>query len=153
MDSKQKPTLLILRGAPGTGKTEYAEFLRYNNGYVAVSADDSMTDRYGRYVFDPKNLDYAHNQCFEKARLAISQGRNVVVHNTMRTNEEVYKYRKIFPMCNLGILKMTKEHGTSKNIPYKIMRKHREEYEPFDIERFERRGTFDRETKKIVFEE
>ncbi len=146
----KKPIFFILRGVPGSGKTTLANHLKVTQNCVTVAADDCMVDRYGQYRFDPSKLSYAHTQCLAKVKKELSRGNNVVLHNTMRTAEEMSPYCQFLAIAEVRVLKMTKEYGTPKNIPNHVMNRHRNEYEPIPGER---RGYFDLDQKLMVFEE
>lgn len=72
------PTLTILRGVPGSGKSSFAQTL---NG-VKVSADHYFIDEEGEYVFNPALLGEAHGACLHAAIRCCEKGVSVVVDNT-----------------------------------------------------------------------
>jgi predicted kinase len=81
--------VVILRGAPGSGKSTYAK-KKYPK-YRIVSADYYMEEN-GVYKFSPTKLQDAHNACKRDFLHALEAGENVVVDNTniLATNVAFY---------------------------------------------------------------
>ena len=131
MDSKT-PKLLILRGAPGSGKTTICK--HKFKSWVRTSADDYFIDSNGNYKFDPKLLQDAHDKCFNRTVTAIETGKNVVVDNTNRALNEFKRYLAI-PSCEIKIYRVTSQFKSEKSIPSHIMTKHLNEYEPHKDEK------------------
>lgn len=124
--TKQAPKLLILRGAPGSGKTTIAQ--RCFAKWVHASADDHFINKKGVYVFDPTKLQDAHDECYDKTVDAIKKGQNVIVDNTNRRIDEFRRYLRI-PGCEIKIYRVITSFGSTKEIPQRIMDLHRREYE------------------------
>lgn len=89
--------VVIVRGVPGTGKSTYAQSLRYAlNGEVIepiiVSADDYF-QKQGFYQFDVSRLAMAHNECKQNFLAAI-QSRHpfIVVDNGNASRWEYAPY-------------------------------------------------------------
>lgn len=93
--------VVILRGAPGSGKTTLARRLaQLARGPTWLgAADDFFTDRTGAYVFDPARLDEAHAACLrafaEALRTFEGGGGLLVVHNTNTTFHEIERFRAL----------------------------------------------------------
>jgi hypothetical protein len=119
--NNQKPTLYLVRGVPGAGKSEFA-FTLLDNNVVAYSfeADDYFVDENQEYRFDPLLLRDAHEWCQMnvKGRLRFD---SVVVSNTSTTEKEVEIYRKIAEECNANFVSLIVEnrHGCDNihNVP------------------------------------
>lgn len=111
-----KPTLYLIRGIPGAGKSTFANNL-FRAGIVDViaCADDYMVDGNGEYNFNPTNLHFAHRQCYAKTKITLHRGNNVAVANTSVTEWEVEKYVKLTEECGANLVSVIVEnrHGSS----------------------------------------
>ena len=91
-----KPTLYLIRGVPGAGKTTFANML---NSRLLVDrvyeADQWFYEYDGIYKFDATKLSDAHEQCQRNTRKALSEGLSVAVSNTSCTEWEVGIYEVI----------------------------------------------------------
>lgn len=93
-----KPTLILLRGLPGTGKTTLANTI---SDYVLSADDYFMVD--GEYKFDPNKLKLAHRDCLNRTRVCLEVLRDegleflapVVVANTFTRKWEMDDYFKL----------------------------------------------------------
>lgn len=118
-----KPTLILLRGLPGSGKSSFAGFIAGTiASYAAkVEADDYFIDEYGNYNFDASKLKEAHAACQEKCRSLLNNYFDVIVSNTSTTEKEVETYQKIAQECNANFVSLIVENrhaGTSiHNVP------------------------------------
>lgn len=88
-----KPTLHIMRGIPGSGKTTGAKSL----GCTMIAADDFHTDEVtGEYMFDPKRAAQAHAWCLENAVVFMKKKRqDLCIHNTAIHNWEYATYVEV----------------------------------------------------------
>jgi predicted kinase len=89
------PTLYLIRGVPGSGKSSFARDLEMV-GLVdkAFEADQYFT-KDGVYNFDPTKLHAAHVWCQDRARMYLALNGSVAVSNTSTTEKEVAIYAKI----------------------------------------------------------
>lgn len=78
------PTMYVMRGAPGSGKSTVAKRLRDMSaqGYCVIASADDFFVEDGEYVYDGSRLSEAHARCFGKAAVAMASHQNVVVDNT-----------------------------------------------------------------------
>ncbi|XP_061840363.1 NEDD4-binding protein 2 isoform X1 [Nerophis lumbriciformis] len=85
--------LVLLRGAPGSGKTTLARaFLEHNRGGVVLSTDDYFT-REGRYQFDSTAVGEAHEWNHQRAKEAFERGANpIIIDNTNMQGWEMKPY-------------------------------------------------------------
>ena len=88
------PTLYLIRGLPGVGKSTLADKLGVN-----ISADDYFHgyDLSKPYVFVPEELGQAHKECQDRCRALLEQGLTVAVANTFTMLWELQFY---FDMAN-----------------------------------------------------
>lgn len=90
--STRAPLLFLVRGLPGSGKTTLATSILCDVGGAMTSADNFFTDEAGVYRFDPSKLPQAHAACQENTRWHLTEGRNVIVHNTFTQGWEATPY-------------------------------------------------------------
>uniref|UniRef100_A0A3B4VLE3 NEDD4 binding protein 2 n=1 Tax=Seriola dumerili TaxID=41447 RepID=A0A3B4VLE3_SERDU len=85
--------LVLLRGAPGSGKSTKARaLLEHNPGGVILSTDDYFT-RHGEYQFDPTALGEAHEWNHNQAKEAFERGTNpIIIDNTNMQGWEMKPY-------------------------------------------------------------
>jgi len=81
----------ILRGVPGSGKTELAELLAENHG--AIHSTDSYFFQNGIYVYNPALLAEYHERNFAAFRESLDSGiRMVICDNTNVQRRHYEKY-------------------------------------------------------------
>lgn len=88
-------TVTILRAPSNSGKSSFAEYLKYiSNGNVVICcADDYFVYQDGSYHFNPSLLGEAHNQCKEKFLRALdNNSTNIIVANTNSKESEFSYY-------------------------------------------------------------
>lgn len=116
----QVPTLLIIRGLPGAGKTTIAKALCESNLFSTyVEADMFMKNAAGEYEYDPSKLEYCHRKCQIQVEEALVRGDNVIVSNTSLTHKEVEDYRKIAfaHNANVQIMELKSPFKSVHNVP------------------------------------
>lgn len=77
---QKAPTLYVLRGLPGSGKSRVAQKLAQRPNTVVCTVDDYFCVD-GKYVFDPYKLQEYHERNFERARSFMAEGKNIVIDN------------------------------------------------------------------------
>jgi predicted kinase len=88
--------MIILRGAPGSGKTTLAKQLVNGTSSVICSADDFFTDEQGAYHFDSRLGNEAHADCYRSAVDACQQATPlVVIDNTNITVRDISPYHAL----------------------------------------------------------
>lgn len=95
---------IILSGAPGSGKTSWAESLNDDN-VVRVSADDFFYSG-GVWEYDPSKIGLAHQACLRAFLDACSfrhHTKSVVVDNTNTTLVEMAPYIRIAQACDMPV--------------------------------------------------
>lgn len=78
MNSK---TMFIMRGLPGSGKSEIARNIKqvYSNMAVICSADDLRLNEQGEYIWKMEEYEETHLKCNKKASRTCEDGIPVVV--------------------------------------------------------------------------
>lgn len=147
----QKIHVLILRGKPGSGKSYICENFYVPRGWVHASADQFFYDDDGKYNFDPSLIQEAHDYCFDLAKKAVAEGKNVVVDNTNRQLWEFKRYlglktNRANTIVKFAVVKVPTYYGSKKKIPRHIIDMYDEKYEPYPGE-----GLVKYEDGKILF--
>jgi len=83
-----KKTLVILRGVAGSGKSTLSKTLleKANGDGVVMSSDDYFM-RNGRYQFDPRQLESAHNWNQQRVFEALKRGTALVIVDNTHTQK------------------------------------------------------------------
>jgi len=97
--------LLLLRGAPGVGKSTIANALlcwKNNTKVSCFAADDYFYNQYGDYLFVPEMLPRAHSLCFDNTEDALQKGKSlVIVHNTFCKEDDMKQYYHLAEKYNV----------------------------------------------------
>ena len=112
------PSLIILRGLPGAGKTSLAKILSENGKWPIFSNDDYFTDpNTGIYTFRFAENHVAYEQCRNNTELAMQQGNEkIIIHNTFTIDWEIDPYFLLASKHNYQIHVLTVEnHHGGKN--------------------------------------
>jgi len=84
--------ILLIRGLPGSGKSTIARALAAATGAVHCEADDYFVGDDGIYRFSREDLPLAHEACLCRFRIALDEGRPVIVANTFSQRWEMRAY-------------------------------------------------------------
>jgi uridine kinase len=105
-----KPTLYLIRGVSGAGKSTFAMTL-WAAGIVErmFEADDFFYHN-GVYQFNPARLSEAHRYCQLNTKYVLEQGKSVSVSNTSTTEFEVLVYETIAKECNANFVSIIVEN-------------------------------------------
>jgi len=135
-------TLILVRGLPGAGKTTLAiKLAAAYPGAACLSADNYFTDALtGEYRFDSAQLEQAHEECQDLARLHMRNANTlVVVHNTFSKRWEMERYFRLAEECdyqvhvvdlfNAGLSIDQLVARNVHNVPYDAVRKMWERWE------------------------
>jgi tRNA uridine 5-carbamoylmethylation protein Kti12 len=133
--------LLILRGSTGSGKTTLATETKAFKTWKITSADKFFINSDGKYVFDRKKLQDAHNVCFTETYNYLAKGFNVIVDNTNRDPSEFSRYLKLannefLPKVVIKVYSMHFYYGSTKLIPPHVINRFFKEYVPFPGEKY-----------------
>lgn len=118
-----EPTLVIVRGIPGSGKTTFAKYcvekLKTENiKAIQYEADDYFMHN-GQYKFDITKLAAAHKWCFEKTFSSFDRYNVVFVTNTFTTMKELNPYLKEANLLGIKVIvvRMANEYQNQHNVP------------------------------------
>jgi predicted kinase len=110
------PSLYIIRGAPGSGKTTLGLHLKAG-GLVrhVIAADDYMTGPDGEYLFQPERLKECHDRCKMDAAAMLKSGESVAVCNTCIRIWEMQPYVNMASMIG-AVLYVIRCEGRFQNV-------------------------------------
>lgn len=125
------PTLYIVRGLPGSGKSTFAKSL----GVFMVEADMfHMVD--GKYNWEPKNVSAAHKWCKRQVYSAMIEGIDVAVSNTFTQSWEFVNYVDFAKTLGYTV-KVYCCKGNFQNVhdvPEDVLEKMKNRFEQYDHE-------------------
>lgn len=104
--------ILLLRGLPGSGKTELAKALSEHGKYPFLSVDDYFTHpETGDYQFNYKINHLAYKSCEERTlKFAVEGVSKIIIHNTFTMAWEMEPYFKIASDYQYSIFVVTVEN-------------------------------------------
>lgn len=86
-------TLVILRGAPGSGKSTFAEWIASLSYDAVVCSADDFFYKGSEYKFDASKLKQAHMYCKQKCIDAMEEDcEHIFIANTNTTQREIQPY-------------------------------------------------------------
>jgi predicted kinase len=95
-----KPTLYLIRGVSGAGKSTFANTL-LDAGIVSEVAEADnwfickTGDKIGEYVFKPEELKAAHEYCKFRTGVCLINRKSVAVSNTSTRSQDVEQYQDL----------------------------------------------------------
>lgn len=116
------PTLTLIRGLPGSGKSTWAKALS-NFAGVHIEADMFFENEEGEYHFDPKKIGEAHKWCQEMTEEYMDCGLDVYVSNTFTQKWEMEPYLKLAIQYgyDMDILVARGEYNSIHNVPQDVI--------------------------------
>jgi len=131
-NNNKLPTLIIIRGIPGSGKTTHAK-TQYPT-YPCVSADDYFYTN-NKYNFDLSRIMQAHDYCFNKIKKLLEQKKDCIVANTFVTRDELFKYINAFNnISEIKVIRMLNEFKDIHNVPNHITQRFKNTFYSYDKE-------------------
>jgi predicted kinase len=134
--------LTIIRGLPGSGKSELADAMARALGAVHVEADQFYTIG-EEYRFAPELRGEAHAWAQGQTAYALLRGQSVVVANTFTTMEEVAPYVALARRYNAILQVVTVElpevaasmlaARSEHNVPTEVVEKMQARWQPVDV--------------------
>ena len=125
-----KPTLYLVRGLPGTGKSTIAKRL---TAFV-VEADMYFIDKTtGEYRFNPDALECAHQWCQNTARKWMAMGVDVAVSNTFMQHWEMQPYYELTKLYDYRIAEIVMKGApltNLHNVPQETINRMQARWEP-----------------------
>jgi predicted kinase len=76
------PTLIILMGLPGSGKSYVSDYIRQKYGYTTLSGEEITTQLFGTEKVSGKKYTQVYKRIRQKASELLSQGKSVVIDGT-----------------------------------------------------------------------
>ena len=134
-----KPTLFLVRGIPGSGKSTFAKHIW--NEYAICEADKYFIDKTtGEYKFDGTKLKDAHEWCRKEVETRMSDNKanpqfypEIVVSNTFTQEWEMKAYTDLAAKYGYQVVSLIVEnrHGKSNvhNVPEEHLDKMRKRFE------------------------
>jgi len=133
------PTLFLVRGIPGSGKSTFANHIW--NEYAICEADKFFHNKEtGEYNFDPSRLKEAHEWCRNQVETRMSDHQanpqyypEIVVSNTFTQEWEMQSYIDLAKKYGYQVTTLIIEnrHGSSNvhNVPVETLEKMRQRFE------------------------
>lgn len=126
-----KPTLYLVRGVSGAGKSTFARILSASRGIAYCEADQYFMNG-DAYDFDPAEVPSAHADCQYRVKLELVIGKSVVVSNTSTTEKEVREYQNIAQRYNANFVSLIVENrnGTMSvhDVPKEVLQRQRNRF-------------------------
>lgn len=117
------PTLYLVRGLPGSGKSTYVSeqlnHLDYPFSVEWFEANQFFQTNKG-YSWSPKHLNEAHNWCYYNTLQALYSGKDCYVSNTFTTLKELEQYINLadtIPNLNIQIVELHTQYESIHNVP------------------------------------
>lgn len=130
------PTIYLITGVSGSGKTTYALKLKEERGIkYHYEADMWMVNGIGSYYFDYRRLEYCHLQCFNATEKALLNFEDVIVSNTFLTKKEVNPYIQaaVKNDYNIVLVHLTTQFNSIHQVPAEKIQQMKNKRELFVI--------------------
>ena len=114
-------TLYIVRGLPGSGKSQFARKLVSKSEFV-FEANKYMLDENGNYKYQASKLAFCHNKCFDKIVVANTfirkndYNRYINLANKFQYDVRIITCKRFDPQFRKDVVnRMKKEFQTDSN--------------------------------------
>ena len=126
-------TVFIIRGLPGSGKSDLAWMLWKTMGATICSADYYFYDG-DEYDFDATRLGDAHAKCKEDFMHAINNGEEVIVVDNANTQYKEFEWYDLNAVHHGYLIRhiiVENRHGgvSPHDVPYSTIQKMRNRFE------------------------
>lgn len=120
--------LIILVGIPGSGKSHRAkEIAKENPGYIILSKDELITDEFGAYNFDPRNIQSVTRKHLKDILTALQLSTpgiivdntniSIVLRQTILLFAKIYDYLPSIVVINSGLSDQELFERNVHNVP------------------------------------
>lgn len=111
--------LTLVRGCPGSGKSTWAKKYAAEIGAEHYEPDEFFVNSDGVYVFDRNKLGRYHELNRIRTSKALTEGRDVVVSNTLTTRKEINEYVNIAKRvgCTVEVFRSNADFGNVHGVP------------------------------------
>ena len=141
------PTLTLVRGLPGSGKSTYAKKAmeikygktptKWDKKHVLYEADQFFIADNGQYNYDQPFIAIAHDWCFSSTVKALKDGYDVWVANTFCNFQEMERYLglgEIIPNLNIEVYVCKNKFKSIHNVPDGVIEKMKARWQNFNDE-------------------
>jgi len=126
------PHLLILRGPVGSGKKTLADRQVLYHKFVTFSTNDYLEKE--EHVAGDKALEEARYNCLVDVISNLQQGRNVVLHDTLITLQELLPYLMLRRIAQVTVWKLGTQFCPDIEVDALTVKKQRDSYESYYLE-------------------
>ncbi len=122
--------LILIRGIPGSGKSTFADTF---HTHTHLETDMFFIQKDGEYLFNPHQLEKAHQWCKAETINAIKRKENIVISNTFIQFWEMEEYLLLGKSAGyaLRIIEMTTRYDSIHDIPYDTLNKMKNKFEEY----------------------
>lgn len=128
------PTIIIIRGLPGSGKSTHAK--REFPGLLHLEADQYFTRADGRYEWRRDELRHAHAITQTLAGVVMCTGMDLVICGTLTTYSEIQPYLELAEsyLYEVRVLRMAGEFRSVHSVPAASIEAMRRRFQDFSGE-------------------
>lgn len=135
-EQERSPSLFIIRGLPGSGKSTFAkELINKSVNFIQhLEADMFFTADDGTYNFDAKKAHLAHQWCLMYTIACLERGQSVIVSNTFTTWKEIWPYLDycIDNSIKVDIIDTNGEHKSIHGVPDEVIQRMKDRWMPIE---------------------
>ena len=124
----KRNSLILVRGVSGSGKSSFTHTIMSLEGHWSyrtddeenvyqICTDDFFYDSEGNYNFDVSKLSENHLKCQKQVGKWLSEGKNIIVHNTFTQDWELKPYQILGETFDYDVFTIIVEnrHGNKNN--------------------------------------